>query len=94
MKTFRAHTSFIPEMVVNRPSRDIPAVILPKTDYEVVDTNQAFGLYVKVHVTSTNTQTIYISPEEIAKYGENENNLTIFEIKKTSSINASFSDNC
>ncbi len=99
MKTFRAHTSFIPDSVANSIIRETPAVILPKTDYEIVDTNQAFGLYIKIQTPSLkdNTkniiQTIYISPEEIAKFGEVQNKLSIFEIKRILK-NISFADSC
>jgi len=85
MKTFRAHTSFIPESVVNSFSRETPAVVLPKTDYEIIDTNQAFGIYIKIYTSSKKTtednfQKIYISPEEIKKYGEVQQKLTIFDL--------------
>ncbi len=87
MKTFRAHTSFIPESVKLRLTRELPAVILPKTDYEIMDTNQAFGLYVKVYVsaedkTKDNFQKVYISPEEISQYGEVLQKLKIEDIRR------------
>lgn len=101
MKTFRAHTSFIPESVVKSSSREIPAVVLPKTDYEAIDTNQAFGLYIKIqtphpeelHSDGTYFQKIYISPKEIEQYGEVVNSLTFSEIKKILN-NISFADSC
>lgn len=90
MKTFRAHTSFIPESVQNFSVREIPAVVLPKTDYEVIDTNQAFGIYIKIFTPKPYEtkgdgkyfQKIYISPDEIKNFGEVSNKLTCFELKK------------
>ena len=99
MKTFRAHTSFIPDSVANSFVRETPAVILPKTDYEVVDTNQAFGLYIKIKTpslkdnTKSIVQQIYISPEEISKFGEVQNRLTAKELNEILN-NISFAKSC
>lgn len=101
MKTFRAHTSFIPESVQNSSVREIPAVVLPKTDYEVIDTNQAFGIYIKIFTPKPYeiksdgkyVQKIYISPDEIKKFGEISNKLTSVELKKILD-NISFASSC
>jgi len=99
MKSFRAHTSFIPESVVNSPSMEIPIpVILPQTEYEAIDTNQAFGIYVKIYtskeqVGTENYRKIYLSPEEIKQYGEAQNKLTIGELRHIL-IGISFADSC
>lgn len=101
MKTlFRAHKSFIPESVVISNSRETaPVVILPKTDYEIIDTNQAFGIYIKVispTIADTNelvSQKIYISPEEIATYGDVQNKLSISDLKNILD-NISFVKSC
>jgi len=90
MKIFRAHTSFIPDAVKSSLVMDHPIVILPKTDYETIDTNQAFGLYIKVYTPKPgvvkfddlNYQKIYINPDEIKKYGEVLNKLTINELRE------------
>lgn len=89
MKTFRAHTSWIPESVVLGTSRlTAPIVIIPKTDYNIIDTNQGFGIYIEVSVPSVAdsskiiVQKVYLSPEEISKYGEVQKKLTIDEIRK------------
>lgn len=100
MKTFRAHTSFIPESVVMGTTRlTAPIAIIPKTDYAIVDTNQAFGIYIEVSAPSVEdskkivVQTVYVSPEEISKYGEVQNKLTLTEIKRILK-NISFADSC
>lgn len=101
MKTlFRAHKSFIPESVVNLNSKETaPVVILPKTDYEIVDTNQAFGVCIKVlsptlaDTKESISQQIYISPEEIATYGEVQNKMSISDLKKILD-NISFVESC
>ena len=100
MKTFRANKSFIPESVVNSNSRiTAPVVVLPKTDYEIVDTNQAFGIYIKVMSPTVAdskkivTQQIYISPEEILQYGEVQNKLTLSDVKQILD-NISFVKSC
>jgi len=75
MKTFKAHTSFIPITVVNSFSRETPAVVLPKTEYEITDSNAA-GIIVNIKTpTVANSkkvivQNIFISQAEIEKYGE------------------------
>lgn len=89
MKTFRAHTSFITESVIMGASRlTAPIVIIPKTDYKIVDVNKTAGIYIEVSaptvVDSTKfvTQQIYISPEEIVKYGEIQQKITLPELRK------------
>ncbi len=89
MKTFRAHTSFIPESVVMGMSRlTAPICIIPKTDYKTIDTNQGFGIYLEVSAPSIEdatkiiTQQIYLSPKEISDYGELQNLLTKAELKR------------
>jgi hypothetical protein len=100
MKTFRTlNESFIPGSVLSNVKQIALVVILPKTDYKIVDTNQAFGIYIKVtspmimNPKKVISQNVYISPEEISKYGEVQNKLNISDLKNILD-NISFAPSC
>lgn len=93
MKTFRANQNFVPEIC----SDTTRSLIIKNTDYEVIDTNQAFGIYVKYQVDRPDERKvfnkIYISPEEISKYGVVQNKLTVEELRRILN-NITFAPSC
>ena len=76
MKFFRAHKPFTPIATL-----DSGIIIVPKTNYEVIDINQDFGVHITIKLEKNNF-TVYITPEEIKNYGEVESKLTSKELKK------------
>lgn len=68
MKTVRFKQNFSPASADN-----FKIVVLANTDYDVVDTNQAFGLNIKIITTVYSNNALgyilcYISPEELDKF--------------------------
>lgn len=86
MQTFKAHKSFVPASL---PS----VVILPNTDYKIVNSKPATGgVFIKV-VDKNESKKIHIKPNEISKYGIVQNKLTYKQVVKVLS-NINFLKSC
>ena len=76
MKTFRAKENF------TITHEGFPRHIIANTDYEIVDTNQGIGFYIKVYEPGNTNETFnaYLSPKEITLYGIELSELTLKDV--------------
>lgn len=86
MQTFKAHKSFVPASLRS-------VVILPNTDYKVVNSKAATGGIIIKVVDKNKNQKIHIKPSEISKYGIIQTKLTYTQVVKVLS-NIKFLQSC